>query len=180
MAASDRQRFRLAPMDGLNLGLTIVCSLLPLLLLGPLPLAASAPWFVSTLIGSIALLVVGLYAAILVYARPHAFELSGDGLAIEWPVRRKLIPRGELAGVELLPLSALRARYGRGARFGAGGFFGGFGWFLTSKQRFHLYVSRVDQVVLIHVRRGEPWLLTPESPEAFVAAARALLVQRGA
>jgi hypothetical protein len=157
----ERQRFRLAPMDGLNLGLTIVASALPLLLLGPLPLLGGVPWFLSALIGGIALLVLGLYVGIVVYARPLAFELSEAGLAVEWPVRRKLVPRDELAGVELLPLAALRARFGRGARFGAGGFFGGFGWYLTAKQRFHLYISRVDPVVLVHVRHGEPWLITP-------------------
>ncbi len=177
--SAERRRFPLAPMDGLNWALTVVALVLPLALLLPITIfLATGPTQVRVglfVVGPVLALILVLYAVILSYARPRCFELSDAGLEVVWPVRRRLIPRAELAGAELLTRAELRARYGRGARVGAGGLGGGFGWLLTPKQRFHLYISRVDRLVVLQLRGGLPWLITPASPEAFVSAVRALV-----
>lgn len=139
-------RFALAPMDGLNLGLTVVVG----------GMVACIP-FVSLLL-----------AGIWLYLRPTCFELSPAGLDLVWPLRRERIPLGTLAGVERLSRAALNGRYGTGYRFGAGGFGGGFGQLITPKQTFRMYISRVDEHVLIHTREGLPLLLTPADAAGFV------------
>jgi hypothetical protein len=139
-------RFAFAPMDGLNLGLTVVVGVM----------VACVPF--------VPLLLAGLW----LYMRPTCFELSSAGLDLVWPLRRERIPLGTLAGVELLSRAAVNARYGRGYRFGAGGFGGGFGKLITPKQTFRMYISRLDQHVLIHAREGMSLLLTPADAPGFV------------
>jgi hypothetical protein len=179
------RQFRLAPMDGLNRVLTIVVGVVMLPALAPmigLPvilLASGAPTGVGLIVGGISLVLgaaIGLgLAAIPLYARPRRFELDTDGLRVVWPIRSKLVPWGEIALVEQVSSGEFRDRYGWGMRIGAGGFLGGFGWLSTSKQTFHLYISRVDYAVLVHLKNDKPWRITPESPEEFVRDARAFL-----
>lgn len=140
------RRFPLAPMDGLNLGLTVVVGLM----VAPIP-------FVSLLL-----------AGIWLYMRPTCFELSCEGLDLVWPLRRERIPLATLANVECLSRGEVNARYGMGMRFGAGGFGGGFGQLITPRQRFRMYISRVDQHVLVHVHQGLPLLLTPADAQGFM------------
>jgi hypothetical protein len=136
--------FPMAPMDALNLALTLAMAPLPLLFIGfgAVTMAMGMPgtpmivFIVPAGIGGLILL---LYAGIWFWARPLRFELSSDGM-----------------------------------RIGAGGLFGGFGWASTSKGLLHLYVSRVDYAVLVHVRGDKSWMITPGSPAAFVTAARSL------
>jgi hypothetical protein len=139
-------RFPLAPMDGLNLGSTIVVGLM----VGPMPLV------------SLVLTWVWLHD------RPTCFELSPAGLDIIWPLRRERIPLATLSGVERLSRREVNARYGFGLRFGSGGFGGGFGQLITPRQRFRMYVSRLDEHVLIHARQGLPLLLTPADAQGFM------------
>jgi hypothetical protein len=179
---SDPQTFRLAPMDGLNLGLTIGVSVIPpgLVLLAVVIASAGGPTVVvGAILGGVALLVATLYAGILVYARPTRFEVDAGGVRVVWPVRRVLIPRADITRVELVSRAEFRTRYGTGMRIGAGGFGGGFGLASFPTETFRLYISRVDAIVLVHVRAGRSWMITPAAPEAFVAAVRALLPPPG-
>jgi hypothetical protein len=140
------RRFPLAPMDGLNLGLTVGVGLL----VAPIP--------------GLALLLAGVWLTM----RPTCFELSREGLEIVWPLRRERFPLAAFTGVERLSRAELGARYGRGFRYGAGGFGGGFGQLITPKQRFRMYISRLDEHVLLHVRTGLPLLISPNDAPAFV------------
>jgi hypothetical protein len=172
-------------MDGLNLALTIVVSvvLLPVLVgmidFPVILLALGAPAGLGLVVGGSTLVLgveLGLgLAAIPFYARPRRFELDTEGLHIVGPTRRKQIPWGEIASVELVSGGEFRGRYGWGMRIGAGGFLGGFGLLSTSKQTFHLYISRVDYAVLVHLKNDKPWRITPDSPDEFVRDARAAL-----
>jgi hypothetical protein len=175
------RQFRMAPMDGLNLGLSIFVGAIPLVfLLSP---ACSARFgqpgtpvlFIGALTGSVALLIVALLVGIAVYARPSRFVLSPEGLRVVWPVRERMIPLRDLAGVEVLDRSQFRARFGLGVRIGAGGFLGGFGWLKTGPQTFDFYVSRVDRYALVQVRGGNPLLITPERLDEFVRELQALV-----
>jgi hypothetical protein len=56
-------------------------------------------------------------------------------------------------------------------RVGAGGLWGGFGWFWTTRRGLvRMYVSRIDHFVWIERGPAQPWLITPDHPDAFVRA----------
>ena len=56
-------------------------------------------------------------------------------------------------------------------RVGAGGLWGGFGWLWTQRYgMMRMYISRTDGFVWIQNVSDWPWLITPETPEAFVRA----------
>jgi hypothetical protein len=103
--------------------------------------------------------------------RPTAFVIEPHALQIVWPLRRRAIPRADLAAVRLIDRAELRREVGKGLRVGAGGMWGGFGWLWTERRgALRMYVSRTDQFVWIERRSGRPWLITPERPADFVRA----------
>jgi hypothetical protein len=171
---TSTRQFRMAPMDALNLVLTVVVGVIPLPIVAPAILAAAfgqpgtPVLFIGALTGSIALLIVALLAGIALYARPSRFVLSAEGLRVVWPVRERMIPLRDIAGVELLDRAQFRSRFGMGMRIGAGGFLGGFGWLKTERQTFDFYISRIDRYALVQVRTGHPLLITPEALDEFV------------
>jgi hypothetical protein len=145
---------------------------LPFLLMQSSP---GTPLFALALVGGIFVAILLMYVAILAYARPLRFELSDAGLCIVWPIRRLQIPWAEIEAVELVDRESFRSRYGYGMRVGSGGLFGAFGWLYASGRRFHLYISRIDTWVLVHMRQGESWILTPEMQLDFLSLAHAML-----
>ncbi len=172
--------FPMAPMDALNIALTLAMAPLPLIFIGFGALTMTTgmpgtPIIAFILPAGIGGLILLLYAGILFWARPLRFELSPDGMRVVWPLRDRLVPLHDIVSVEEVTRAEFRARYGWGMRIGAGGFLGGFGWASTSKGLLHLYVSRVDYAVLVHVRGDKSWMITPGSPAAFVTAARSLI-----
>jgi len=184
MDTSSRQ-FRLAPMDGLNAALTaIVVLALPLPLGLVVPIAALVALSPSNPVVAVAvfvgawLMLALLFGSIGLYARPTRFELEPSGLRVVWPLRQRWIPLCDIRCVEWLSGASFRQQYGLGMRIGAGGFLGGFGWLWTPRATFHLYISRVDYAVLVHLHADRPWMITPESPEQFVQLANTLLSYR--
>jgi hypothetical protein len=116
------------------------------------------------------LLLLG-YAWVWTRFRPTAFIVHPEALEIEWPLKRRRIARAEISAVRLMARPELRREVGWGMRIGAGGLWGGFGWLWTSRRGIvQLHVSRLDRFVWIERGTARPWLLTPESPEAFVRA----------
>jgi Bacterial PH domain len=94
-----------------------------------------------------------------------------DVIEVVWPLKRRRIPREDIASVRILQQGELRREVGWGARVGAGGLWGGFGWLWTSRRGIvQMYVSQTDQFVWIEHKNNRPWLITPEEPEAFVRA----------
>lgn len=182
---SSTWTFRLAPMDGLNLALSIfsfVLLVVPISVVLPATLLMSldpaSGYAVAATFASTITLMVLLFGSIALYARPSRFELSPEGLRVVWPVRQRMLPLADLHWVEAVSKHELRQRYGTGMRVGAGGFLGGFGWYVTGAGKFHFYVSRVDYAVLVHVRGDHPWMITPERPMEFVEVGRGLLRPR--
>jgi len=95
---------------------------------------------------------------------------AGD-IEVVWPLRRRRIPRAGILEVRLLDKAALRAITGSAARVGVGGLWGGFGWLWTQHRGIvQMYVSRSDGLVWIERGAARPWLITPQSPEAFLRA----------
>ncbi len=157
-------RFALAAMCPFIRWLTLVMVALPLGLLigaaiGPRPL------------GLPAVLLLLIYGWIWTRFRPTAFLVHPDAVEVIWPLKRRQIRRDQISGVRLIDREELRRQAGWGMRVGAGGLWGGFGWLWTSRRGIvQLYVSRLDRFVWIERGSERPWLITPERPEAFVAA----------
>lgn len=159
-------RYRLAPMDTLLRVMTWVCYAIPLILLAS---ALSVPPPVREVLFAVVALVVALYVGVWFLMRPRAFVITPDTLEIEWPVRRRSIPRSAIVSARVLTKDQLREELGRIMRIGAGGLWGGFGLATTSKGMHELWVSRVDRMVLIGCEGRRSLLVTPEDAERFIA-----------
>jgi len=90
------ERFALAPMDGLNRGLTAVTVPLPFVLLAA---GASIP---APILDGVGILLLALWGFIWFYMRPLHFEVGPAGLRVRWPWRSEFVPRLVLAGAEVL------------------------------------------------------------------------------
>ena len=156
--------FRLARMSPLILILTLILLAIPIVFLANAVLGRS-------LLAAPALLVIAIYSWIWLRFRPSVFVVRPDVIEVAWPLKRRRISRDDIANVRLLERAELRREVGWGARVGAGGLWGGFGWLWTSRRGIvQMYISRTDQFVWIERKKGRPWLITPEEPEAFVRA----------
>lgn len=154
--------FRLAPMSPLIRTLTLPLLALPVaLMIGAL--------IGAELLAVPAVLVVALYAWVWLRFRPSRFAVHRDHLEVIWPLKRRRIPRQDIASVRMVDLQELKREIAWGMRIGAGGLWGGFGWLWTKRRGVvQMYVTRTDRFVWIERAPGRPWLITPEQPEAFV------------
>jgi hypothetical protein len=158
--------FALAPMSRPIAVLSAVLLALPLLMLAGSFLVPERGVLLAA-----ALFVVAVYAAIWLWWRPAAFEVSPEGLRIRFPARSRLVPARDVAAARVLTGRELRDRVGFAMRIGAGGLWGGFGWLWTSRRGIvELYVSRLDGYVLLERRGGRPLLFTPADPAGLVEA----------
>lgn len=160
--------FPLAPMSPFVRGLTGVILAFPVLFL-ILGLSVGPP--VSYLLVPLAGLLLCLDGAVWLWARPTRFEVTADALVLVWPLRRRRIPRAAIRGASVLDRAGARRQLGVTARIGVGGLWGGFGWAWSSRLGLvELWVSRGTDLVLVERRPGRALILTPDRPEAFVAA----------
>jgi len=156
--------FRLAPMSPVIRSLTLFLLALPVIFFA---IAASG----TRLLEVPGFLLVALYAWVWLRFRPSRFVVHPDALEIRWPLKRRRIPRREIAIVRLIEPAEMWRDIGWGMRVGAGGLWGGFGWLWTKRRGIvQMYISRTDRFVWIERGTGRPWLITPEEPEAFVRA----------
>lgn len=156
--------FDLAPMSGFIRALTIVLFVLPVAFIG-----SSLLWGAPRL--SVGLLLAALYAWVWLRMRPSRFVVRPDAVEVIWPLKRRRLARAGIGAVRLIDRGELRAITGAAARVGVGGLWGGFGWLWTQRRGIvQMYVSRTDGLVWIERVAERPWLITPESPEAFVRA----------
>lgn len=166
------RRFQLAKMSTMILGITVVLLPVPVIMAG-----------VSFRYGPPKLLWVAAFMALVWVAvwllfRPSEFVLSRAGLEIRWPMRPAWrLALADIDSVEIVSGDDFRREYGRGARVGAGGLWGGFGWLVTKKGALRMYVSRVDELVLVYPKSGRTLMITPDRPELFVESLRELLAR---
>ncbi len=166
MMAEQPRSFPLAPMSRLIIGLTTIVLALPVIFIvvGLLSPVRSVLW------GAAAFVVV-LCAAVWLFCRPTRFEISSGALALIWPLRRRVIPRTNIASARVIGRGELRKELGWAIRVGVGGLWGGFGSLWTSRRgSVEFYVSRTDGLVWIERRDGRPLLITPANPEGFLLA----------
>jgi hypothetical protein len=158
------QSFRLAHMSLLIWMLTLVL------------LAVPAVFFSTAMVGRHlltvpALCIVVMYVWVWLRFRPTRFVVYPDRLEVRWPLKRRSIPRKDIAEVRLIDKRALHSETGWGMRVGAGGLWGGFGWLWTQRRGIvQMYISRTDGFVWIERVGDRPWLITPAQPAAFVRA----------
>jgi len=118
-----------------------------------------------------ALFLVAVYAWVWLRFRPTHFVVHQGTLEVEWPLKRRMLPRSNISAIHLMDGPELRSKTGWRMRVGAGGLWGAFGWLWTRRRGIvHMYVSRTDRFVWIERAGARPWLITPERPEAFVRA----------
>jgi Bacterial PH domain/Protein of unknown function (DUF3093) len=158
------QSFRLAPMSPLIWTLTLALLAVPVVFF-------SAAMVGRHLLTVPALCVVVLYVWVWLRFRPTRFVVYPDRLEVRWPLKRRSIPRKDIAEVRLIDKRALHSAIGWGMRVGAGGLWGGFGWLWTQRRGIvQMYISRTDGFVWIERVGDRPWLITPAQPAAFVRA----------
>jgi hypothetical protein len=161
------RRYALAPMSASFVALTLVLMGLPFAMAWQ---ASRIPAPMSSLLYGVSALVVFLFTVILFWSRPRAFEVTDEALEIQWPLRLVKIPLREIARVELVTFDGVRAEFGSGMRVGVGGVYGAFGSYVTHAARIRMYITRYDELVLVRVRSGDPWLIAPAHAGAFVQA----------
>lgn len=166
MMAGQPRSFPLAPMSRLIIGLTAVVLALPVVLVVAGLLSPARP----VLLGAAAFVVV-MCVAVWLFCRPTGFEVSGGELVVIWPLRRRVIPRTNIASARVIGRGELRKELGWAIRVGVGGLWGAFGSLWTSRRgSVEVYVSRTDGLVWIERRVGRPLLITPTNPEGFLLA----------
>jgi hypothetical protein len=148
---------------------TAICLCIPLVLAIPVWLA---PPLLRITMGSVAAIIVMMYAVIWLWMRPSAFAVNPDELELVWPVRRRTIARGDIVRVRKLAIADLKREIGYMLRVGAGGLWGGFGLAKTALGYMELWVSRADWIVWIECRDRRSLLVTPEDPDRFVELLR--------
>jgi Bacterial PH domain len=158
------QAFSLAPMSGFIRTLSAALYLLPVGFV-----VSSLLWGAPPL--GVGLLLSALYVWVWLWMRPSGFVVRPDAIEVNWPLRRRRILRAGIDEVRLIERAALLEITGKCMRVGVGGLWGGFGWLWTQHRGVvQMYVSRSDGLVWIERGAERPWLITPESPEAFVRA----------
>ncbi|HET7876996.1 MAG TPA: PH domain-containing protein [Methylomirabilota bacterium] len=155
----------------------LIVALTAVILVLPAFLVVAGLWSPArfALLGAAAF-VVALCVGVWLFARPSRFDVSGEGLILVWPLRRRVVPRGAIASVRVMRREELRAEVGWAVRVGVGGLWGAFGSLWSSRRgSVEVYVSRTDRLVWIERRAGRPLLITPEDPERFVRTLTASL-----
>ena len=121
----------------------LIVVLTVLVLAVPVVFAVTGVWAGNAPLLWVAVLIAAGCWLVWLYARPNRFEVSSQGLAIVWPVRRRLIAAREIAGVRPIEPWEFRQEVGWGVRIGVGGLWGQFGWLWTARRKnLVTYVSR--------------------------------------
>jgi hypothetical protein len=155
-----RRSFDLAPMSPLILWLTAGLALLPLAFAVAALTGARALWIPT-------LLLVLLYAAVWLCARPRRFEADAGSLDVVFPTWVRSVP--DVVGARTVTARELRDTCGVMLRIGVGGLWGGFGWLWSSRRGLiEFYISRTDGFVILERRAGRPLLITPDDPGGLV------------
>jgi hypothetical protein len=158
------QAFPLAPMSGCIRTLSAALCLLPVGFVASSLLWGAPPLGVGPLLAA-------LYVWVWLWMRPGGFVVQPYAIEVNWPLRRRRIARSGIHEVRLIERAALLEITGKCMRVGVGGLWGGFGWLWTQHRGIvQMYISRSDGLVWIERGAERPWLITPESPEAFVRA----------
>mmetsp|Transcript_13584 Transcript_13584/g.29898 ORF Transcript_13584/g.29898 Transcript_13584/m.29898 type:complete len:177 (-) Transcript_13584:201-731(-) len=158
----DVQNFDLAPMSPAIRALTALVTAIPVFTF-ILALTRKEPLPLIGLSSSI----VAVYVLSWVYIRPSGLMLTTETLALKFPGRKLQIPITDIREVRLLSAQQAKDELGIAVRIGLGGLWGVFGWLWTSRRgTLDVYITRLDDYMLIERRVGRPMLLTVSDREA--------------
>jgi hypothetical protein len=108
------------------------------------------------------LIVVGMFA-------PRAYQVDAYGVTVLRLGSRVYIPANTILDVQ--PVKIRRVM----RVCGCGGFFGAWGWFYARQfGLFRAYVTRRDRLVSLTLKDRKPVVLSPDEPDRFVEAVRAV------
>ncbi len=175
---SDLRIFPIARMDKTFLLSTcLILGLLGLALVGVILAGIwggiGVHWGAWTSAAVLAAILVVAPLLVRTYSRPRCFEISDEGIRIVWPGRTRKLPKGAFAELRIVTRTELGHMI---RRFGVGGVLGSFGWFRSEYMgNMDAYITRRDGLVYIRLVNRRPLLLTPEDPESFVEALRAVI-----
>ena len=114
-----------------------------------------------------AFLLTGIYFLIF-SARPVYYRVTNESIQIHRLIGTKEIKRIDINSTTLISKDAIAHSY---RTFGVGGLFGHFGKFYNAKLgEMQWYLTRRDKPLLIETTKGIKFLLSPDNPEAFLAA----------
>ena len=151
-----RRSFDLAPMSPLILWLTVALWLLPVGFAVAALAGARVLWVPV-------LLLLVLYAAVWLVARPRSFEAAAGVIDIRFPIWTRSLE--DVVGSRVVTTPELRETFGLMLRVGVGGLWGGFGWLWTSRRGLiEFYISRTEGFVILERGQGRPLLITPDDP----------------
>jgi hypothetical protein len=170
---TEGREFRLAPMTWDLAILTLVLLPLPLLVgvVGPVALVGHPPAWLSSVLHGAGYFVLAIYFWIWCWSRPTRFVVGHESIEIVWPLRTHTLALSGVMAARMIDRKQLRDEVGWGMRVGAGGLWGAFGYLWTAKRGLvRMYISRTDRFVWIEQGEGQPWLITPDEPEAFLRA----------
>ncbi len=133
-------------------------------------------WLVWFCAGLGVVVLAAMFAAVYCFVRPRGFEVSGQGVAVVWLNRRRLIPvgvLGERSAVRDMDLGRLAQKVGKGISVGR--VFGTFGGFRSEYlQSMEVYITRREGMVMVRLLNRKPLLVTPADPAQFMAAVGAV------
>lgn len=157
------QHFDVAPMSTRFRVVSIALLLLPV----GLGYAATIDPIVMEAMTAATALIVVVYAAIALAARPTGFDVTDDAVVVRFPIRRLTVPRDAITHAEVVRLLDPRVF---GLRVGAGGFLGVFGWLFGQHGWVAIVATREDGLVYLKREGRMPLVISPADPERFVAA----------
>ena len=101
---------------------------------------------------------------------PRKYLVDASSIMILGPAMNISIPLKRVEGIELIGYdNTFREATGGGTR---GGIFGYVGHYYGKLREFRAYCTRQDNLVLVNIADRPGWVLSPDSPEEFVASVK--------
>ena len=126
------------------------------------------------------LLLAGIQRAIFRSVIARDYEISSQGITIRWASGgRKVLPLADIESVEQVHHDQVVQRFGSGMVSGPRWMYGHNGARWGRRGRCEMHATRTDRMVLVTLRKGHPWVITPSPQEEFVALLERLLAESG-
>ena len=137
--------------------------------------AGLRPFWVLIPVALVLAVVVGILAVSVVAASSARFQVAGDGLRIRGDLYGRFIPAANLRPDEARRVDLSKPTDLEPRRRTMGGAFPGYasGWFrLANGEKALLYLTDRRKAVYIPTTDGYSLLISPDTPDAFLAALR--------
>jgi hypothetical protein len=145
----------------------------------PLLLGGIGIWRQSQVLIMVAIWLVTVFVLVWLGCRPAWLDLNSTSLNLMFPLWQRTLPLQSFRQAHLLDSLEVNAELGWTMRMGVGGLWGTFGWLWTQKRGWvEVYLTSLEEFVLVERQQGLPLLITPEHPPHFVQHLNQLIGQR--